>query len=208
MWLAWIALQRQNSCLAFSTLRLLHGARKSNQIRTAARSRIAPPDTRSLSPASLYADRRRLDLLIPRNPPVAPLSSSHCGWTAAHQRLREGISLPRNAGRAHVCRLKVSAAGLLLSLADAAIGHCSIVPPAAHPIQKRRRPGLKYSSTRRDTFPPAPAVGGCRPRGRRPSPIRFMGHVLGSAYEVAPEESCWQKGTLSLFFSLLFFFFL
>lgn len=148
MWLAWIALQRQNSCLAFSTLRLLHGARKSNQIRTAARSRVAPPplprapspDTRSLSPASLYADRRRLDSLIPRNPPVAPLSSSHCGWTAAHQRLRERISLPRNAGRAHVCRLTVSAAGLLLSLADAAIGRCSIVPPAAHPIQKRRRP--------------------------------------------------------------------
>lgn len=84
MWLAWIALQRQNSCLAFSTLRLLHGARKSNQIRTAARSRVAPPrpplprapspDTRSLSPASLYADRRRLDSADPKKSPPWPRS--------------------------------------------------------------------------------------------------------------------------------------
>lgn len=125
MWLAWIALQRQKSCLAFSTLRLLHGAYKSNQIRMAARSRVAPnppfpptpapalPPTRSLSTASLCADRRRLPLLIPEIPP----------WGALLQTLRldGGPSTAPGADQdqaryawAWVRRLKVSAADLLL----------------------------------------------------------------------------------------------
>lgn len=98
MWLAWIALQRQNSCLAFSTLRLLHGARKSNQIRMEARSRVVPLPSPLVSPHEKLLACEPLQrwkaskLADPRNPAMALLSCSHCGWTVAHQRLCERIS--------------------------------------------------------------------------------------------------------------------
>lgn len=106
------------------TLRLLHGARKSNQIRAVARNCAYSQNS---DPPSLVETERR-DSLIPEIPSgMQPglLSCSHCSrWIRAHQWLLELIILPEhkqfhNNGAAEcawVRRLKVFTAGLLLAL--------------------------------------------------------------------------------------------
>lgn len=104
------------------TLWSLHGARKSNQIRTIARildhsKKLEPPSHTEIEGEIHWSQK------IPSGMQPGLLSSSHCGrWMGAHQWLAELISLTEHK-RFHTtgvvawrCRLKVFSAGLLLTL--------------------------------------------------------------------------------------------
>lgn len=87
-------MQRERIHVWVLTLRSLHGAHKSNQIRAPAKNH--PPYSKRAVASEPYGDRGRDSLIleIPRGMQTGPLSSRCCGrWNGAHQWLEELMGL-------------------------------------------------------------------------------------------------------------------